>query len=31
MWALIAGIIAFIASGVLVYTLYDHWVFLMPA
>ena len=31
MWALIAGILAFIASGILTYVLYQHWEFLMPA
>ena len=31
MWALIAGVVAFVASGILVYILYQHWEFLMPA
>ena len=31
MWALIAGLLALAASGILTYILYQHWEFLMPA
>jgi len=31
MWALVAGLLALAASGILTYILYQHWEFLMPA
>ena len=31
MWALVAGLLSLAVSGILVYILYQHWEFLMPA
>ena len=31
MWAFIAAMLALAVSGILVYMLYQHWEFLMPA